>query len=148
MEATKLHKDKVGRYAYDNAQTLVTQLKQGLEQKLFEYSNDGTKVLRSTGANILTSYKSGVAIKKRDVIQHLKDAATEASTEENTVEPEITDGEEAQLEEDRKNAYRLEMIGVKEGVAAEISKLISTAITNPILYGTKHKGADSPQERK
>ena len=91
------------------------------------------KGLTSTDANILTIYKAGVAIKKRDVLQQSKDASAAASTEDNTVYPKITDREEAQLEADRQNAYLLATIGAKEGVAAGISKLIGTAITNPIL---------------
>ena len=36
MEAIKLRKDKVGGYAYDDAQILITQIKLGLEQDIFE----------------------------------------------------------------------------------------------------------------
>ena len=46
--------------------------------------------LTITVTNILTRYKAGVAIKKQDVIQQLKYAAAEASTEENPVDPGIT----------------------------------------------------------
>ena len=65
MEAIKLHKEKVGGYAYDDAQIFITQIKLGLEQDIFEYSNDGMKGLKSTGANVLTRYKADVTIKKR-----------------------------------------------------------------------------------
>ena len=133
MEAIKLHKDEFGGYAYDDKQNLVTQIIQALKQQLFDYSNDGMKGITSTFTNILTSYKSGTAIKKRDVLQQLKDAAAAASTEDNPVYPKITEGEEAQLEADLQNTYRMVTIGAKEGVAAGIRKIIGTAITSPIL---------------
>ena len=136
MEAIKLRKEKVGGNAYGDTQTLVTHIKRGLEKHLCDYSNDGMKGLTSTVANILISYKASISIKKRDVLQYLKDAAAAASTEDNPVKPEIIDGEEAQLEADRQNAYHLATIRTKEGFAAGISKLIVTAITNPILRTT------------
>ena len=91
------------------------------------------KGLTNTVANIPTSYKAGVAIKKRDVLQQPKDAAAEASKEDNSFEPKRIDEEEAQLEADHQNAYRLATIGTKEGVAAGINKIIGTAITKKIL---------------
>ena len=35
MSEIRLHKNKVGGYTYNNANTLLTQIKQVLEQKLF-----------------------------------------------------------------------------------------------------------------
>ena len=36
MEAIKLHKDEVWGFVYDDAQTLVTQIKLGIKQQLFK----------------------------------------------------------------------------------------------------------------
>ena len=100
---------------------------------MFEESDDGMKVLASNVGNALNIYKSTVHIKKRDVIAASRAAAECASTNDCTVEPEIANNSDAQDEANRQNVFRLEVIGVKEGIAEDITKIVWRGITNPIL---------------
>ena len=57
MSEIHLHKNKVGGYAYNNANALITQIERVLERKLFEDSADGIKGLESDVGNVLNNYK-------------------------------------------------------------------------------------------
>jgi hypothetical protein len=92
------------------------------------------KGLLSTAKNTLTEYKATISIKHKDVLRDSKDTADCQSISSGTpVQPEITTNSNAQEEADRQNTYQLAVIGVKEGVAAGITKIIGKDITNPIL---------------
>ena len=101
MSEIRLHKNKVGRYAYNDANTLLTQIEQVLERQLFEYSSDGMKGLASDNRNTLNKYKSTINIKKRDVLAGSRATADLISTDTSTVEPEITINSNAQDEANR-----------------------------------------------
>ena len=74
------HKNEVGGYAYNDAQTCVTHIERVLEQQMFEDSMDEMKGMASTTSNTLTAMKSAVSVRKRDVLQVARDAATSVST--------------------------------------------------------------------
>ena len=63
-----LHKNEVGGCAYNDANTLITQIERVLERQLFKDSADRIKVLASVVGNELNDYKLTVHIKKRDVL--------------------------------------------------------------------------------
>jgi hypothetical protein len=131
------HKNEVGGYAYNDANTLVSEIKRVLAEQLFEDSTDGMKGLLSTATNTLTEYKATISIKRKDILKDSKDAAARLSSSSGTmVQPEIATNSNAQEEADRQNTFRLAAIGVKEGVAAGITKIIGKDITNPILHTT------------
>ena len=137
--AIDLHKNEVGGYAYNDANMLVTEIECVLAEQLFEDSTDGMKGLLSTAKITLTDYKAHIIIKHKDVLKDLKDAAdrlSSSSSSGTTVQPEIATNSDAQEEADRQNTYRLGAIGVKERVAAGITKLVGKDITNPILQTT------------
>ena len=89
----RLHKNEVGGYAYNDANTLITQIEHVLDRKFFEDSADGMKVLASDVGNAINDYKSIVHIKKRDVLAASRAAAKRASTNDSTTnstaKPEI-----------------------------------------------------------
>ena len=60
------------------------------------------------------------------------------STDASTVNPEITTKSDAQDEADRKNVFCLAAIGVKEGIAEGITKIVGKDITNLILQTTEN----------
>ena len=91
-----LHKNEVCGYAYNDANTLLTQIERVLERKLFEDSSDGMKGLASDNSNALNEYKSTINIKNRDVLAASRAAANIVSTDKSTVEPEITNNSDAQ----------------------------------------------------
>ena len=68
MSEIRLHKNEVGGYAYNEANTILTQIKCVLERQLFKDSADGMKGLASDVSNALNDYKSNVHIKNRDVL--------------------------------------------------------------------------------
>jgi ElaB/YqjD/DUF883 family membrane-anchored ribosome-binding protein len=143
-----LHKNEVGGYAYNDAQTLILQINRVLEQQLYEDSTDGMKGLTSKIPNALTKYKSNVSIKKRDVLSQSKAQAKAASSDANTVAPEITTNADAHEEAHRQNEFRLAAIGIKEAIAKGITSLVGEAITNPILRtadGSDFKNVDEYQ---
>ena len=60
-------KNEVDGYAYNDANTLVTEIKCILAEQLFEDSTDGMKGLLSTATKTLTEYKATISIKRKDV---------------------------------------------------------------------------------
>ena len=110
---------------------------------------DGMKGLISTAKNTLTEYKATISIKRKDVLKDSKDATDRLSNSSGTtVQPEIATNSDTQDEVDRQNTYRMVAIGVKEGVAAGITKIVGTDITNPILRtsdGISFKSVDEYQ---
>ena len=75
MLEIRLHKNKVGGYAYNDANTLLTQIKQVLKRQIFEDSSNGMKGLASNISNTLNGYKSTIKTKKRDVLTASRAAA-------------------------------------------------------------------------
>jgi len=123
--AIDIRKNEVGGYAYNDANMLVTEIERVLAEQLFEDSTDGMKGLLSTATNTLTEYKATISIKRKDVLKDSKDAAARLSSSSGTtVQAEIVTNSDAQEEADRQNTYRLAAIGVKEGVAAGITKIV------------------------
>ena len=147
--AIDIRKNEVGGYAYNDANMLVTEIERVLAEQLFEDSTDGMKGLLSTATNTLTEYKATISIKRKDVLKDSKDAAARLSSSSGTtVQAEIVTNSDAQEEADRQNTYRLAAIGVKEGVAAGITKIVGKDITNPILRtsdGISFKSVDHYQ---
>ncbi len=147
--AIDICKNEVGGYAYNNANTLVTEIERVLAEQLFEDSTDGMKGLLSAANNTLTEYKATISIKCKDVLKDSKDTTDRLSIISGTpVQPEITTNSDAQEEADRQNTYRLAVIRVKEGVAAGITKIVGKDITNPILRtsdGISFKSVDDYQ---
>jgi len=82
------------------------------------------KGLLSTATNTLTEYKATISIKRTDVLKDSKDAKARLSSSGTMVQPEIATNSDAQEEADRQNTYRLAAIGVNEGVAAGIMKIV------------------------
>ena len=78
----------------------------------------------------MTGFKANVAITKADVKKASLEAAALVSS---TTAAEITTNEDAQEEANRQNVFRLASIGVKEGMAREITARVGVSITNPIL---------------
>ena len=136
MSEIRLHKNEFGGYAYNDANTLLTQIERVLERQLYEDSADKMKGLAIDVRNALNAYKSTVHIKKRDVLAASIAAAKRASTDNSTVKPEISNNSDAQDEADRQNFFRLAAIGVKEGIAEGITKISGRNITNPIFQTT------------
>ena len=132
----RLHKNKVGGYAYNYANTLLPQIERVLERQLYEDSSDGMKGLARNVSNSLNEYKSTIHTKKRDVLVASRAAADCASTDNITVNPEIVNNSDMQDKANRQNVFRLSAIGVKEGTAEGITKIARMDITNPILRTT------------
>ena len=109
---------------------------QVLKRKLLEDSSDGMKGLASGNSNMLNNYKPTINIKNRDVFAASKAAANLISTNNSTIEPETTTNSDDQDEANRQNVLRLAVIGVKEGIAEGITKIVGKDITNPILWTT------------
>ena len=130
LEGHTLPKDSVGGYRYNHAVTFVENTEGVLEDEYFETAGDGMKGLLSETTNELTGFKANVAITRADIKKASKDAAALVSSREVA---EITKNEDAQEEANRQNVFRLTSIGVKEGMAKEITARVGTAITNPIL---------------
>ena len=70
-------------------------------------------------------------------------AADLVSTDGITVEPKITNNSNAQDKADRQNVFRLTAIGVKEGIAEGVTKIVGKDITNLILRTTDDIGFKS-----
>jgi len=130
MVAHKLPKDSVGGYKYNHAVTFIENIEGVLEDEYFEAAKDGMKGLTSEEPNELTGFKANVAITKADVKKASLEAAALVSS---TTAAEITTNEDAQEEANRQNVFRLASIGVKEGMAREITARVGVSITNPIL---------------
>jgi len=69
--AIDICKNEVGGYAYNDANTFVTEIEHVLAEQLFEDSTDtdGMKGLLSTAKNTLTEYKATISIKHKDIHQ-------------------------------------------------------------------------------
>ena len=88
--AIDILKNEVGGYAYNDANTLITEIERVLAEQLFEDSTDGMKGLISMAKNTLTEYKATISIKCKDVLKDSKDAtACLSSNSGTTVQPEI-----------------------------------------------------------
>ena len=110
MSEICLHKNEVVGYAYNDANTLITQIKRFLEKQLFEDSSNRMKGLVSAFGNALNTYKSLVRIKKLDVLAASRAAAERANIEYSTVNPEINTNSDAQDKADCQNGFRLAVI--------------------------------------
>ena len=133
MSGIRLHKNEVGGYAYNDANTLITQIERVLERQLFEDSSDGMKGLASDVINTINDYKSTIHIKKRDVLAASRAAAERASIKDSTVEPDINTNSDAQDKAYCQNVFLLPAIGVKEGIAEVTTKIVRRDLTNLIL---------------
>ena len=91
------------------------------------------KGIASNIRNALNNYKSTINIKKRDVLAASRAAADIVSTNDSTVNPEITNSRESQDKADRQNIFRFSEVGVKEGITEGITNIFGKEITNPIL---------------
>ena len=87
MSEIYLHKNEVGGYAYNNRNTILTQIKRVLERKLFEDSAEGMKGLESAIGNALNHYNLTVHIKKIYVLTASRAASERSRIEDSTVEP-------------------------------------------------------------
>ena len=96
MSEIRLHKNEVGSYSYNNADTLLTKIKQILERQLFKKSSDGMKGLASDISNMLNEYRLTININKRDVLAASRADADIVSTDKSNVEQEITNNSDAQ----------------------------------------------------
>ena len=112
MTALRLHKNEVGRYAYNEAAVLCKQIDWVMERQCFEDTAEGMKGLKDETPNILTEMKAGVAFTKAAVLKASRDKAAAASTSSITVAPEIGK-DDAREEADQQNTFRLAVIGVK-----------------------------------
>ena len=83
----RLRKNKVGGYAYNDTNTIITQIERVLEQQLFEVSTDRMKGLASVVGKALNDYKSTVHINKRDVLAASRAVAKRASIKYSTPKP-------------------------------------------------------------
>ena len=81
--------------------TLIKQINRVLEHQLFEKLANDMVGLGSETPNMLTNFKSNVAIKKSDVKRHSIAEAQAASSTINIVDLEITKNANAQDEADR-----------------------------------------------
>jgi hypothetical protein len=132
--AINLCKNEVSTYAYNNANTLITEIERVLAEQLFKDSTDGMKGLLSNTQNTLTrQYKANVSIKQKDILTDLKAIAECLSMTGMVVLPKIRTNTYAQEEAARLNTYQLVAIGVKEDVVAGITKFVGKDIINPIL---------------
>ena len=94
----RLHKNKVGSYAYNDANTIIAQIERVLKRQLFEDSYDRMKGLASAVRNALNNYKLTFHIKKRDVISASRAAAERSNIKDSTVKPEINTNSDTQDE--------------------------------------------------
>jgi hypothetical protein len=103
----------------------------------------GMEKLLDDGNNLLTLVKSTDAIMVSYVVKEAKNRADKltASTGK-TILPSITSRAEAQEEANRLNVINQLVISAKEGVVEAITKLVSSNVTNAILWtanGRDHK---------
>ena len=128
---------------------LITETECVLAKQLFKDSTDGMMGLLSTTKNTLMDYKATISIKRKDVLRDSMEAADRLTIiSGTTAQPEIATNSDAQEEADRQNTYRLAAIGVKEGVAEGITKIVGKDITNRILRtsdGISFKSVDNYQ---
>ena len=67
MEAHQLAKDRVGSYKYNNAVTLVENIRGVLGDKYFESTTDSMQGLISAAPNKLMNFKANEAVTRADV---------------------------------------------------------------------------------
>ena len=148
-----LPKNDVGGYAFNDAINLIQELERILTEQMYEDSKDGMLGLKDEASNTINSGMANIHTKRKDVIAAAKKEAekqTKINKEEGdtttVVTPEFTaSGTEAQDEADRLNSYRMAAIGVKEGFAKGITKIVGKNITNAILRsadGSRMKSVD------
>ena len=87
MTALRLHKNKIGGYAYNDATVLCKHIDRVMERQCFEDTADGMKCLKDKTPNVLTEMKAGVVVTKAAVRKALRDKAAAASTLSITVAP-------------------------------------------------------------
>ena len=136
MQEISINKNDVSGYEYNAAVTLTKQINCVLEQQLFKELADGMVGLGRKTPDTLTKYKSNVTIKESNVKRQSIAEEQAASSTINTVAPKITTNANTQDEADRQNTARLTAIGVKEAIAAAITLIVGSQITNPILCTT------------
>ena len=136
MKELSITKNDIAGYEYNAVVTLIKQINCALKQQLFEKSADVMVGRGSETPNMLTNYKSNVAIKNSNVKRQSIAEAQATSSTINIVAPEITTNAKAQEEAYRQNTARLAAIGLKEAVAAEITSIVGSQITNLILRTT------------
>ena len=88
--------EKFGGYAYNDVNTLLTQIERVLKRQLYKDSANRMKVLASNIRNALNEYRSTIHIKNRYLIASSRAAADLVSTDDSTVELEITNNSDAQ----------------------------------------------------
>jgi hypothetical protein len=144
VNKSTLQTNEHGHYTHD----AILLLQKGIRRVLtsqFNPSNPGKgmKKLLNDEDNLLTQVKSTDAITSSYVITKAKNKADKltASTGK-TVLPAIISRAEAQEEADRLNVINQLVIGAKEGVVKAITKLVSSNVTDTILWtanGSNHK---------
>ena len=70
--AINICNNEVGGYAYNDVNTLITEIERVLAEQLFKYSTDKMKGLLSTAKNTVTEYKATISIKCKDIAQGFK----------------------------------------------------------------------------
>ena len=100
---------------------------------MYEGSANRMKGLVSDVSNGLNKYKSTIHTKKRDVLVASRAASKHTNTDDSTVEIEIANNSDAQDKANCQNVFRLAAIGINEGIAEGITKIVRRGITNPIL---------------
>jgi hypothetical protein len=142
-----LQTNKHGQYMHD----AILLLQKGIRRVLISRFNPsnlgkGMQKLLNNGDNLLTLVKSTDAITGSYILKEAKNRADEltASTSK-TVLPSITSRAEAQEEANRLNVINQSVISAKEGVGKAITKLVSSNVSNAILWiadGSDHKSID------
>ena len=83
MTALRLHKNEVGRYAYNDAAVLCKQIDHVMERQCFKETVDGMKGLKEETPNVLTEMKAGVSLTKAAILKASRDKTAAASTSAN-----------------------------------------------------------------
>ena len=105
MQELSITKNNVGGYKYNAAVTFIKQINRVLKHQLFEELADSMVGLGSKTPNMLTNFKSNIAIniKKSYVNRQSISEAQVASSTINIVASEISMNADAQDEADRQN---------------------------------------------
>ena len=136
IAALKLHKNKNGDYVYNDARVLEKQVERDLERQYYDNSDGGMKGLLAGTPNNLNAILSTNLVSRASILKTSRKSAADASTTGNVVEPEIKTNTDAQEEANLINMFCLAAIGTKKGVAAGVSKVVGTDITNSTLRTT------------
>jgi hypothetical protein len=143
-----LQTNKHGQYTHD----AILLIQKGIQCVLVSQFNPsdpgkGMVKLLDNGNNTLTQVQSTNAITAGFVLKSAKKLTDELSTATGkTVLPTFTTRTEAQEEADQLNIINQSVIGAKEGVVEEVSKLVGSNITDAILRtanGSDHKSIDA-----